>query len=157
MENNQTKTPSRVTCRAGALDHLETASNLPNAFLASGWGILPMKRQVKLGLLFTKAHEEEQKASGVCRISDESLKAGGETETEWLVRVIQKASGALSSTPSDWTSGIILPFHKGKGTLGWDWKNYSGITLLSLPCKVFPGVLLSRVKSHLNHLQAHYR
>jgi len=44
---------------------------------------------------------------------------------------------------------IILPFYKGKGSRH-DCHNYRGITLLSVPGKVFAHVLLARVKSRLH-------
>ena len=45
--------------------------------------------------------------------------------------------------------GIILPFHKGKGSSRRDCKNYRGITLLSVPGKAFAHILLARVKDRL--------
>jgi len=51
--------------------------------------------------------------------------------------------------PEDWWKGIILPFYKGKGSRH-DCHNYRGITLLSVPGKVFAHVLLARVKSRLH-------
>ena len=44
--------------------------------------------------------------------------------------------------------GVILPFYKGKGSRQ-DCSNYRGITLLSVPGKVFAHVLLSRVCDRL--------
>ena len=44
------------------------------------------------------------------------------------------------------------PFYKGKGSL-LGCKNYRGITLLSVPRKVFSGILLSRANSHLRLLR----
>ena len=48
----------------------------------------------------------------------------------------------------DWRKGVILPFYKGKGSRQ-DCRNYRGITLLSVPGKVFAHVLLSRVRERL--------
>jgi hypothetical protein len=47
--------------------------------------------------------------------------------------------------PSDWRKGIILPLYKGKGDRT-ECKNYRGITLLSVPGKVFARVILERMK-----------
>lgn len=87
------------------------------------------------------------KAPGICGITAELLKAGGLVSNLWLTRVFQSAWNAVS-VPTDWTRGIILPFYKGKGSR-LDCKNYRGITLLSVPGKVFAGVILARIKDHL--------
>jgi len=86
-------------------------------------------------------------APGICGISAELLKAGGGCCTQWLTHVICKA-WEYGCAPDDWNRGIILPFYKGKGPRT-DCRNYRGITLLSVPGKVYAHVLLSRVKGHL--------
>ena len=48
--------------------------------------------------------------------------------------------------PSDWKKGIILPIYKGKGSPK-DCRNYRGITLLSVPGKVF--ALLNKARDQL--------
>jgi len=48
----------------------------------------------------------------------------------------------------DWKRGIILPFYKEKISKS-DCKNYRRITLLSVPGKAFPNILLGRVRSRL--------
>ena len=49
----------------------------------------------------------------------------------------------LEELPTDWTRGIILPFWKNKGER-LQCGNYRGITLLSIPGKLFTRVLLAR-------------
>ena len=44
--------------------------------------------------------------------------------------------------------GIIIPLYKGKGSRS-DCSNYRGITLLSVPGKVFAKVILSRIRPTL--------
>ena len=75
------------------------------------------------------------KASGVCNIAAEMLKCGGPETIIWLTNIIRQAweSEVLLG---DWRKGIILPFYKGKGSRQ-ECKNYRGITLLSVPGKVF--------------------
>ena len=84
------------------------------------------------------------KASGICNITPEMMKAGGSDCSIWLTNIFRDVwrSGVI---PSDWKNGIILPFYKGKGNRQ-ECKNYRGITLLSCPGKLFTRVLLSRVK-----------
>jgi len=60
--------------------------------------------------------------------------------------------GYRLSTYSDWKSGMILPFLKGKGSRS-EYSNYRAITLLSVPGKVYARVLLDRMKSHLQHFR----
>ena len=51
------------------------------------------------------------RAAGICGISAELLKAGGESVTSRLTEVIQQA-WACGSAPDDWKKRIILPFYK---------------------------------------------
>ena len=75
------------------------------------------------------------------------LKASGNPGTPWLTGVIKQVwqSGLI---PPDWNKGIILPIYKGKGSPK-DCRNYRGITLLSVPGKVFTTVLLNKVRDQL--------
>jgi len=61
---------------------------------------------------------------------------------KWLTSIFQSSTGVIRD---DWRRGIILPFYKGKGSRH-DCQNYQGITLLSVPGKVFAHDLLSRVR-----------
>ena len=61
-------------------------------------------------------------------------------------------SVCLSVCLYDWKKGIILTFYNGKGSRT-DCRNYRGITLLSVPGKVYAHVLLNRIKAHLHHLR----
>ena len=44
----------------------------------------------------------------------------------------------------DWQRAVIVPFYKGKGDK-MECKNYRGISLLSIPGKVYIRVLIERV------------
>jgi len=83
------------------------------------------------------------RAPGMCGISAELLRA--------VTHVICKA-WETGCAPDDWKRHIILPFYKGKGPRT-DCRNYRGITLLSVPVKVYAHVLLFRVKGHLQQLR----
>jgi len=91
------------------------------------------------------------KAAGICNIPAELLKYGGSSCTEWLTRIFQVA-WRTGTIPEDWKYGIVQPFYKGKGSRK-ECKNYRGITLLSVPGKVFAHVLLTRVKDRLLQLR----
>ena len=82
------------------------------------------------------------KAPGVCGITAEMLKQGGNNIILWLVEIINWV-WINNTLPNDWRHGIILPFWKGKGDQ-LVCKNHRGITLLSIPGKLFTRILLSR-------------
>ena len=87
------------------------------------------------------------KAAGICNISAELLKAGGEAMICGLHAVLTAVwhSGTI---PPDWKKGLVVPIWKGKGERQ-DCNNYHGITLLSIPGKVLAHLLLTRIRTHL--------
>ncbi|KAG0723422.1 Transposon TX1 uncharacterized protein [Chionoecetes opilio] len=87
------------------------------------------------------------KAAGVCNISAELLKAGGEAMIHGLHAVLT-AVWQSGTIPPDWKRGLVVPIWKGKGDRQ-DCNNYRGITLLSVPGKVLAHLLLTRIRSHL--------
>ena len=83
------------------------------------------------------------KAPGICGIDAEMLKAGGMVVAEWLHRVI-KLAWTKGEVVEDWRKAVIVPLHKkGSKTLC---SNYRGISLLSIPSKVYARILDSRVR-----------
>ena len=83
------------------------------------------------------------KTAGVCGISPEMIKYGGQDGLKMLHMLISNVwrKGAV---PEDWRKALIVPlFKKGDPT---DIDNYRGISLLSLPGKVFAIVLKHRLK-----------
>ena len=87
------------------------------------------------------------KAAGCCGIQAELLKAGGDAVLGSLHAVLSSVwnTGVI---PADWKRGIVVPLYKGKGDRQ-DCNNYRGVTLLSVPGKVFARVILERVRHHL--------
>ncbi|GAA6104692.1 SLAIN motif-containing protein 1-like [Tachysurus ichikawai] len=82
-----------------------------------------------------------RKAPGICAITAEMLKSGGKSIVEWLTGIFNEV-WETERLPSDWTRGVILPFWKRKGdrlVCG----NHRGITLLSIPGKLFTRILLT--------------
>ncbi|KAK3523520.1 hypothetical protein QTP70_001888 [Hemibagrus guttatus] len=83
------------------------------------------------------------KAPGVDEIRPEYLKSLDVVELSWLTRLCNIAwrSGTV---PLDWVTGVVVPlFKKGDRRVC---SNYRGITLLSLPGKVYSRVLERRVQ-----------
>ena len=76
------------------------------------------------------------KAAGIDEIRPEMLKSLSYHGIHWLTRVCRIA-WMERRAPVDWQTGIVVPiFKKGTG----ECSNYRGITLLTLPGKVYAGV-----------------
>ena len=84
------------------------------------------------------------KAPGVDGITSEMLRYGGDSILEWLTRVCRVCL-AVGKVPKDWQRAIVVPLYKGKGDR-LDCKNYRGISLLSIPGKVYGRILIERVR-----------
>ena len=103
---------------------------------------------VSNGMLEEKITEEEirksvgklkkGKAGGVCEISGELLKAGGEVVIKWMT-VMYSLVWGTGVAPMDWQRAIIVPVHKKNSRRKCG--NYRGISLLSIPGKVFAKIL----------------
>ena len=50
--------------------------------------------------------------------------------------------------PTDWKRGLVVPLWKGNGDRQ-DCNNYRGVTLLSVPGKVFAQIIIDRVHHQL--------
>ena len=88
-------------------------------------------------------HLHSGKAPGIDEIRPEMLKALGVEGLSWMTRLFNIAwkSGTV---PREWQTGVVAPlFKKGDQRLC---ANYRGITLLSLPGKVFSKVLERRIR-----------
>ena len=83
------------------------------------------------------------KAIGVCGIQGEVLKALGETIVQWLY-VIFNMVWETGKAPVDWQKAVLVAVHK-KGSRKLC-KNYRGISLLSVPGKVFARILDTRLR-----------
>nr|XP_053651035.1 protein cycle-like isoform X4 [Cherax quadricarinatus] len=71
--------------------------------------------------------------------------AGGDIVLEWLVQLFNKCMEE-GKVPRDWQRACIVPLYKGKGDKR-ECKNYRGISLLSVPGKVYGRVIIERIKS----------
>ena len=87
------------------------------------------------------------KASGIDGIQAELLKADLTTATDIMYNLFN-AIWKKDEIPGDWLKGLIVKLAK-KGDLG-NCDNWRGITLLSVPSKVFCKVLLNRIDEELD-------
>ena len=90
---------------------------------------------------------EMGKAPGICGILAGLLKAGGNTVL-MLLHVVLCSTWNTGIIPTDWKRGLVVPLWKGKGDRE-DCNNYRGVTLLSVPGKVFARIILDWVHHHL--------
>ena len=99
----------------------------------------PTKDEIEyaLGLL------KNNKAAGPDQIPPEALKADIPTTVELLHSLFEKV-WKEGKVPQDWKDGHLIKLPK-KGDLS-NCGNYRGITLLSIPGKVFSRILLERMK-----------
>ena len=77
-------------------------------------------------------------APGLCGVTGEMLKAGGGVVVEWLHKIMDLAWRS-ESVLMDWWRALIVPIRK-KGSRT-QCENYRGISLLSIPGKVYASVL----------------
>ena len=87
---------------------------------------------------------KNRRAPGICSITAELLKKGGDSMINWLVYIINIV-WIKKTIPDDWQRGIILLFWKNKENKEVC-SNHRGITLLSIPGKLFAMILLERIR-----------
>ena len=98
------------------------------------------REEVERALKATKAG----KAPGVDGVRAEMMKEGGASAVEWMVRMFNVCF-ISSMVPVDWMCACIVPLYKGKGDV-YECGNSRGISLLSVPGKVFGRVLINRIR-----------
>ncbi|MCP5003018.1 MAG: hypothetical protein GY941_03575 [Planctomycetes bacterium] len=84
------------------------------------------------------------KAPGIDGMTAEMLKYGGEEMVEWMLLICGLA-WSHGVVPGDWTRAVIVPLYKGKGCRD-RCDSYRGISLLSVPGKVYGRVLMNRLR-----------
>ncbi len=84
------------------------------------------------------------KAEGIDGITTKMLKCGGDVVTKWMVKICQVARNGRVVL-ADWTKAIIVPVYNGKGRRG-DCGSYRGLSLFSVPGKVYGKVITERVQ-----------
>ena len=105
----------------------------------------PTKEEIRMAIKQLR----NGKASGPDGIPAEALKTDVETSVEMLYPLFMKI-WEEGQVPSEWKEGYLIKIPK-KGDLS-SCSNYRGITLLSIPSKVFNRVLLNRIKNAVDPL-----
>ena len=88
-----------------------------------------------------------RKAAGVDNTSPEVLKVDLDITANILEPLFKKIWNK-GEMPNDWRCGLLIKIPKKGDTVNCD--NWRGITLLSIPSKVFTRILLNRIKEHVN-------
>jgi len=83
------------------------------------------------------------KAAGMDGITAEMLKFGGDVVVEWM-HLICNLAWKQGEVPDEWVRAILVPVYKGKGSRDMC-GNYRGISLLSIPGKVYSRIVIERV------------
>ena len=78
---------------------------------------------------------KKDKAPGKDGITTELLQGGGETVVKGMHTLVTKIQQE-EEIPEDWAKSTIVPIYKRKGD-PQDCKNYRGISLQSIPGKIF--------------------
>ena len=92
-------------------------------------------------------HLKNNKATGLDDIPAEALKTDIDTYVELLYPLFTEI-WEKEEVPSDWRDGYLIKLPK-KGDLS-NCSNYRGITLLSVPGKVFNRIILERMKGEMD-------
>ena len=87
------------------------------------------------------------KAAGVDNIPPEVLKVDLDITANMLHPIFENIWNE-GEMPNDWKCGLLIKITKGDTANCEIWR---GITLLSIPSKVFTRILLNRIKEHVNH------
>ena len=90
---------------------------------------------------------KNRKAAGEDKVTAELLKATPDENLEKLVELYNNM-WMLEEIPKDWKNGTIVKIPK-KGDLT-DCNNWRGITLLSVPGKVFCSIILGRIRKAID-------
>ncbi len=110
----------------------------------AGRGWVPMQREIgRSEVEKAVARLKCGKAAGMDGIIAGMLKYGGDAVVEWIL-VICESAWKEGKVPDDWKKVIIVPLYKGKGSRS-ECSSYRGISLLSVPGKVYGSILTERL------------
>ena len=90
-----------------------------------------------------------RKAPGIDNITAEMIQVG----EEHSIKIFQKLCNKIfkeEQIPSEWGKAIIVPIHKKNNKM--DCSNYRGISLLSIPGKVYTKMIQQRLKYYMEEI-----
>ena len=89
---------------------------------------------------------KKDRSPGIDNITSEMIQASGEEGVKIFTNLINKIH-ELEECPEDWGKAIIVPIHKKSDKSVCN--NYRGISLLSIPGKVFTKTLQNRMRKYV--------
>ena len=101
-----------------------------------------MKEEVEAAIRALK----KKKSPGEDNISAEMMQAGQECSTE-MMHVLCEKIFVDKQSPEEWSKAIIVPIYKSKDKQ--ECGNYRGISLLSIPSKVYTKILQQRIRKYV--------
>ena len=109
----------------------------------------PLALTQQAGLLCQACEPSCTRTQGICesmgtRILPEMMKYGGEAVTKWLHHIIARVWNT-GVAPADRKKTLIVPVLKKGNPAELD--NYRGISLLSIPGKIYALILRSRLEN----------
>ncbi len=110
----------------------------------AGRGRIPMQREIsRLEIQKAIARLKCGKAAGMDGITAEMMKYGGDAVVDWMLLICERAR-KKGEVPDDWKKVIIVPLYEGNGSRN-ESSSYRGISLLSVPGKVYGRILTERL------------
>ena len=139
---------------AGALQHFTKLANTvsPDVLVSEAQTSMPDSTIDTFSLMITEVYKamnkiKAGKSPGVCSIYPEYIQHGGSDALRTLHKIVIQV-WKEEVVPEEWHQGIIIPLYKEKGSKS-ECSNYRGITLLSVPGKVFAHIILAKIKPTL--------
>ncbi len=112
--------------------------------IEAGRGRVPLQKEIgRSEVEKVVARFKCGKATGMDGITAEMLKYGGDAVAEWMLLICERA-WKEGEVPDDWKKAIIVPLYKGKGRRS-ECSSYRGISLMSVPGKVYGRILTERL------------
>jgi hypothetical protein len=90
-----------------------------------------------------------KKAPGIDNVTAEMIQAGGDSTVKVMHTLCNKILEE-EIFPEDWEKAVIVPIHKKNDKR--ECSNYRGISLLSVPGKVFNKMIQQRLKQYVNNV-----
>ncbi|KAK1792372.1 hypothetical protein P4O66_012322, partial [Electrophorus voltai] len=139
------------------VEHFKETLNQPTPANTYDFGATPPPPDLVVNLDLITIEETKvpirtlkaNKAPGLDEIAPEMLKHSGDTIANTLTVLFNKC-WQDQSVPSDWRKGVIVKLPKKANTA--DCNNWRGITLLSVPGKVFCSVLLRHLQQAVDKI-----
>ena len=95
------------------------------------------------------ARLKSEKSPGCDGVTAEMLKGGDELVVDWM-HAICVCAWEEECVPDEWSKAVMTPLYKGKGKRD-EYKNHRGISLLSIPGKVYGRVVIEKVMKVTEH------